>query len=77
MPNDFYSLDELADRLLHFQKRYENIAKPFQWKFTRDDLSQLLSRLASESATFSKAAYKYVIVFVRQSTQSEYHLPRM
>ncbi len=56
MPNDFYSLDELADRLLRFQKRYEKIAKPFEWKFTRDDLSRLLSRLASESVTFAKAA---------------------
>lgn len=55
-PNDFCSLDELADRLLRFQKRYEKIAKPFEWKFTRDDLSQLLSRLASESVTFAKAA---------------------
>jgi hypothetical protein len=56
MPNDFSLLDELADRLLRFQKRYEKIAKPFEWKFTRDDLSQLLSRLASESVSFANAA---------------------
>lgn len=55
-PNDFCSLDELADRLLQFQSRYEKIAKPFEWKFTRHDLSRLLSRLSSDSMTSAKAA---------------------
>ena len=45
-PNDFPNLDTLAERLLHFQSYSESIAKPFQWKFTRSDLSSLLARMA-------------------------------
>ena len=44
-PNDFASLDELAERLQAFERHYEAIAKPFKWKFTRDDLQQLLKRM--------------------------------
>jgi hypothetical protein len=43
-PNDFASLAEVADRLLRFQKHYEQIAAPFEWKFTRADLDALLER---------------------------------
>jgi hypothetical protein len=45
-PNDFTDLDELEHRLLAFAHRYEQVAKPFQWKFTRRDLDRLLQRLA-------------------------------
>ena len=44
-PNDFSSLEMLADRLERFERHYEAIAKPFQWKFTRDDLAKLVHRL--------------------------------
>ena len=44
-PNDFQSLAELEDRLLGFQEHYEQVAKPFEWKFTRRDLRRLLSKL--------------------------------
>ena len=44
-PNDFASLQELEDRLLTFQARYELTAKPFQWTFTRTDLAELLAKL--------------------------------
>jgi len=44
-PNDFGALDEVADRLFAFEERYATLAKPFAWKFTRHDLSKLLSRL--------------------------------
>jgi transposase len=56
MPNDLDSLDELAERLLQFQNRYEQIASPFEWKFTRNDLSRLLTRLSSEPETVARAA---------------------
>lgn len=46
-PNDFASLDEVAARLFAFEKRYEAIAKPFAWKFTRHDLSRLLDKLSA------------------------------
>ncbi len=44
-PNDFHSLAEVEDRLLAFQDRYEQAAKPFEWTFTRADLHKLLARL--------------------------------
>jgi len=44
-PNDFVSLHELEDRLLAFQARYEQMADPFQWTFTRTDLADLLAKL--------------------------------
>jgi len=39
-PNDFQDLDILEGSLLAFGRRYEQIAKPFQWKFTRQDLDK-------------------------------------
>lgn len=45
-PNDFDSTQEVEDRLLAFQDRYEEVAKPFAWKFTRKDLRELLAKLA-------------------------------
>jgi hypothetical protein len=45
-PNDFGSLDALAERLLAFQARYAEIARPFQWTFTRADLDRVLSKVA-------------------------------
>jgi hypothetical protein len=49
-PNDFSGLDAVAERLLAFQRYYESIAKPFEWKFTRHDLMQLLSKIDSAAA---------------------------
>lgn len=46
-PNDFDSLQTLAERLALFERHYEMIAKPFEWHFTRHDLNQLLLRLHS------------------------------
>lgn len=43
-PNDFPSLEALEERLLGFQYHYEQLAKPFKWKFTRRDLNALLSK---------------------------------
>ena len=47
-PNDFESLQELTQRILSFQTEYEKVARPFEWKFTRDDLKKLLSRFHKE-----------------------------
>ena len=44
-PSDFASLSALEATLLAFQARYEQIAVPFAWKFTRDKLHALLDRL--------------------------------
>ena len=43
-PNDFPTLDALAQRLLDFQYYWETIATPFQWRFTRQDLARLLQK---------------------------------
>ena len=45
-PNDFPSLAAVAQRLLAFQIHYETIARPFEWKFTRRDLSALLKKIS-------------------------------
>jgi hypothetical protein len=49
-PNDFSGLEALAERVLEFQYYWETIAKPFEWKFTRQDLAKLLSRSADQIA---------------------------
>lgn len=46
-PNNFESLDALAQRLLRFGDHYRQIARPFQWTFTRADLNQQLAKLAA------------------------------
>jgi hypothetical protein len=44
-PNHFDSIQELEDRILGFQDHYEQIARPFKWKFTRNDLQRLMKRI--------------------------------
>jgi len=44
-PNDFPSLDALAERILRFEHHYQEVARPFQWKFTRRHLRNLMQRL--------------------------------
>jgi len=56
-PNDFHTLDEVQARLVEFQQYYEQIATPFEWKFTKDDLNALLQRItAHEDAALTPAA---------------------
>ena len=43
-PNDFADLDTLERHLLAFGRRYEQIAAPFEWTFTRRDLDRLLTK---------------------------------
>jgi transposase len=45
-PNDFTNVEQIRDRLVAFEDRYNTIAEPFDWKFTRDDLTRLLERIA-------------------------------
>jgi hypothetical protein len=49
-PNNFADLAALEAHLLAFGRRYEQIAAPFQWKFTRADLQQLLSKTGTATA---------------------------
>jgi hypothetical protein len=50
-PNDFRTLDDVEARLLDFQRYYEQIATPFEWKFTKDDLNALLERITAHEDT--------------------------
>jgi len=45
MPSDFTDLDQIRDRIAAFEARYNAIARPFNWKFTRTDLNDLLRRI--------------------------------
>ena len=49
-PNDFVDLNEVERRLLAFERRYEQAATPFEWKFTRQDLADLMKRLTAKEA---------------------------
>ena len=44
-PDDFGDLDSLAEQILAFEQHYNATARPFDWRFTRADLNQLLTRL--------------------------------
>ena len=54
-PNDFTDLVEVEQRLLGFQRRYQQTAMPLVWRYTRSDLDRLLRRL-DEPAQPIKAA---------------------
>jgi transposase len=50
-PNDFTSLDQIRERLAAFEIRYNTVARPFSWKFTRTDLDELLHRIDAYEKT--------------------------
>jgi hypothetical protein len=47
MPNDLSDLNTLAERLLDFQYYWETTGKPFEWKFTRQNLADLLIKIGT------------------------------
>ena len=62
-PGDFPGLGTLSYALHAFVNRYNRTARPFNWKFTADDLTALLRRIsqreqsaAGQQATLSQAA---------------------
>jgi DDE superfamily endonuclease len=58
-PNDFPSLAQVAQRLADFERYFESIAHPFEWKFTRSDLNALVARMRarySQSQNLKQAA---------------------
>jgi DDE superfamily endonuclease len=55
-PNDLGSLEELRARLLTFGEHYRQIARPFDWTFTRDDLDRVLDRIADREPPLRLAA---------------------
>ena len=55
-PNDFATLPELARHLMDFGQHYRNIAPPFDWTFTRDDLARVLDKIADRQPGLQLAA---------------------
>ena len=55
-PNNFTDLKTLERTLLAFGRRYEQIAQPFEWKFTRKDLHRVLERLNERAPPAQLAA---------------------
>jgi transposase len=49
-PVDFADLDDLAGRLTAFEPRYNTAAHPFDWRFTRADLDDLIKRIDAHRA---------------------------
>jgi hypothetical protein len=45
MPNDFPDLAAVERRLLAFETRYNDTARPFDWRFTRQDLDRRRGQL--------------------------------
>ena len=50
-PNNFTSLGQIRDRLAAFETRYNTIARPFNWRFTRTDLHDLLHSIDAHEKT--------------------------
>ena len=55
-PNNFANLAELARTLNAFEQHWNEIAEPFEWRFTRDDLAALMERLALHEPQLRLAA---------------------
>lgn len=55
-PNDLHTLDALAHRVLAFGEHYRQVARPFQWTFTRNDLHELMARIDRHEPQLALAA---------------------
>jgi len=43
-PDDFATREALEERIMGFQEHYQQVAEPFTWHYTRNDLHELLAR---------------------------------
>jgi hypothetical protein len=55
-PNAFEDLGLLARTLNQFEHRWNEVAEPFDWNFTREGLTDLLARLPEREPTLKLAA---------------------
>jgi len=55
-PNGFDNLTDLARTLNAFEHHWNEIAEPFDWNFTRDDLAALIDRLTAHQSQLQLAA---------------------
>jgi hypothetical protein len=56
IPNDFPDLNTVEQRSLDFENLYEQIAKPFNWKFAKDDLNRAFSKLSDNCLQINQSA---------------------
>lgn len=50
-PNDSHDTAQIASTLNAFEHHYNQIAKPFEWNFTREQLAEVLKRLDNQPST--------------------------
>ena len=55
-PNDYEDLAVLARALNEFEQHWSEVAEPFEWNFTRDELAELIERLGRREAALARAA---------------------
>ncbi len=55
-PNDFDNLADVARTLNAFEQHWNGIAEPFDWNFTRDDLTDLMQRVSTHEPQLQLAA---------------------
>jgi hypothetical protein len=55
-PNEFANLQAVVDTLDAFERHYNQIAKPFDWSFTSQDLAELMTRLDAHKPPLHLAA---------------------
>jgi hypothetical protein len=55
-PNDYHDLAVLARTLNDFEHRWNEVAQPFEWNFTRHNLAKLIERLAAHESQLRLAA---------------------
>jgi transposase len=53
-PNDFASTSQLSATLLAFTSRYNQTARPFNWKYTAADLARTLDKISAHNEPSSK-----------------------
>lgn len=67
-PSDFDDLEQLEKTILDFQSLYEKAAKPFKWKFSREDLRNVLAKFKPIRKQQKMVALKYVTELMTQCT---------
>jgi hypothetical protein len=55
-PNDFPDLETLEAAMLQFQALYNQVGKPFKWKYTKDDLKRTLSKIHAREALLTSCS---------------------
>ena len=67
--HDFHDLDAVADRLWAFERYWQHTGTPFDWKFTRTDLNNLLARINAHEP-LPPQPDRYVTALPCQTTKS-------